>query len=682
MNIKNQILIRIKIVVGILLLFCVMIIWKVINIQFVDGHFWKNYADSLHILKRPIASERGTIFSEDGNILSASLPSYDIYIDFGAKQMRDNKGKLWKQKLDSLCMTFAQLFKDKTQVDYKAELAAGYKQKERFYLFKHNVNYQNVQKIKSLSFIQLAKNKYASGFIFEAKNKRVYPYGELGNRTIGFLRDSASWNLGLEKAYDSVLRGEEGYRLIKYLGGGSFAPIEGHHITANNGKDIITTLSTNIQEIAQTALKTKLKQQQAEWGTCIVMEVATGKIKAMVNLTSQKNDTDYVELINYAIKRYEPGSTFKLFSMLALLEDNLININDKVDLNRGQLEYGKGIVMYDSEKHDYKKTSVKNAFAMSSNVGVSRLVNYFYREHPERYLAHLRQIHFTTKTGFDLITEEASPNIPTPKTKYWSKVTSLPWISIGYGIEVTPLQTLNLYNAVANNGVMMKPYLVSQIMNQGLLVQEIQPSVVEKNICSPNTLEKLQFLLQYVVDSGTAKKVFRQSFYHVAGKTGTNLFYEKQRGYKDSTYMSSFVGYFPVENPRYSCIVVIKNKSKALNYYGASVAAPVFKNVADRLMAIENTQALQTDISEETKIEEDPSTYRNKQKSFPAYTFFSTNHNLLMPNLIGMNVIKALEVIEKLGLRIQLSGTGIVVQQTIPAGTKIQKGNLVTIILG
>jgi len=439
------------------------------------------------------------------------------------------------------------------------------------------VPFEQYRKLRTFPLVRQGRNK--SGFIAEVNNKRLNPFGLLANRTIGLARANAQ-NVGLERTYDTLLKGQSGKRLVRYIAGGTYVPVEGYEIEAENGKDIITTLDVNIQDIAENALLNELIANEADHGTCIVMEVTTGKIKAIANLGRQP-DGSYWEDLNYAIRATEPGSTFKLATLLTLLEDKQIRLTDYINIQDGW-KVGRRTV-YDSEKHENNNVTVKQAFEVSSNVGMAKMVYTHYADNPEKFVNHLRKLKFDQPTGIDLV-GETNPIVKNPKSRTWS-ATTLPWMAFGYEVLVSPLQTLTLYNAIANNGRMMKPYLVNAIQESGITVKTNQPQTVVENVCSQSTLRQLQECLEGVCIEGTAKDVFKGSFYKVAGKTGTALVANGSRGYADHIYQSSFAGYFPVDNPVYSCIVVVKNRPYAKKYYGAAVAGPVFKEVADKLMS-------------------------------------------------------------------------------------------------
>src|SRR6185437_5222624 len=586
MEIKRDILWRVYLCFLGIVALSLLVLGKVVYIQRVQGAYWKGLSDSLHQKFIELDAQRGTIYSADSSMLSTSIPWFNIYIDFGADGLREKNGKRFTSNVDSLSLCLASLFGDRPASTFKKELKKGYNTNDRYYLLESNVSFEKYRKLRTFPLVREGRNK--SGFIAEVISKRLNPFGLLANRTIGLARTNAQ-NVGLERTYDTLLKGETGRRLVRYIAGGTYIPVEGYEIESVNGKDIVTTLDVNMQDIAENALLKELTDNEAEHGTCIVMEVATGKIKAMANLGLQPDGT-YWEDLNYAIRATEPGSTFKLATMLSLLEDKKVTLDNKIDLEGGSWKIA-GRTVYDAEPHASKSFTVREAFELSSNVGMAKLAVAHYSSDPEQFIGHLRRLHLDHRTGVDLA-GEAGPVLITPKSRTWS-ATALPWMAFGYEILISPLQTLTLYNAVANNGRMMKPYLVSAAEESGNTVRDFEPVTLVDHICSESTLRQLKECLAGVCadPEGTAVNVFKNSFYKVAGKTGTALVANGSHGYAEHIYQSSFAGYFPADHPKYSCIVVIRNKPFAKTFYGAKVAAPVFKEVADRLMSADPDEA-------------------------------------------------------------------------------------------
>lgn len=711
MEVKRDILWRVYLCFIGIVLFGVVILFRAVYIQQVQGSYWLAQAKEQQQRFVEIDAERGTIYSEDGNMLSTSIPFFNIYIDFMADGLREKNGKRFKDNLDSLSISLADYFKDKTAAEYRQLLQQGYRKKDRYFLFKKNLSFQQYKVLRTMPMIRQGRDK--SGFIPEVKDKRLNPYGLLANRTIGLSREYIdsdgkirNTNVGLEKTYDSILKGESGKRLMQKVAVGVFVPVDGSEIEPQNGKDIITTLDVNIQDIAEQALLKVLTANECENGTALVMEVKTGKIKAIANL-GRRSDGSYWEDMNYAIRASEPGSTFKLATMLSLLEDKYIALNHRINLEGGVWTVN-GRTVYDSENHGYE-VSIKEAFEMSSNVAMAKLVTAHYSKKPLQYVEHLRKMRFHQYSGIDLL-GETSPIIKTPKSKTWS-ATSLPWMSFGYEVLVSPLQTLMLYNAIANDGKMMKPYLVNAVKENGLVVKENQPEVLEQAVCSEQTLKLLQECLKGVCNDphGTGFSLFKGAPYTVAGKTGTSLIANGNRGYADHIYQSSFAGYFPADNPQYSCIVVIKNKPFAPVYYGARIAGPVFKELADKLYALNADKDKKTppvsvpkkdssyylyagsaeDMQQVMKTLE--WRYRDSVGAYEWSRLYAVNYAPVlngqpvskksMPDVRGMGLKDALYLLENMQAKVIVRGRGKVKYQSVEPGAAFVKNQPVTIEL-
>ena len=694
METKKDILWRSYLIYIMMLVLGVCIFAKAFYIQNAEGAYWRSLSDSLHLEYREMDAERGTIYSEDGRILSSSIPFFDIYLDFGADGIQEKNGERLKQHLDSIAYNLALILGEKTEVEYKRELMDVFNRQDRYHLLTRNIDFNQYQSLRSIGFIK--KNKNKNGFIFIEKEKRMTPFGLLANRTIGLSREYVdstgnivTKSVGIEKTYDSLLKGVTGKRLVRRIAGGAFVPVEGSEIEPDNGKDIITTLDVNIQDIAEQALLKVMSENECTNGTCIVMEVSTGKIKAIANLGRQP-DGSYLEDMNYAITRSEPGSTFKLITMLSALNDQYINLSSHVNIEGGKWEYS-GRTVWDSERHHHTDVTYQQAFELSSNVGMAKLAVNYYGRNPSKFISHLEKLQLHKPTGIDLI-GESNPAIPRPGGKYWSNV-SLPWMGFGYSIAISPLQTLMIYNAVANNGKMMKPYLVNAVMKDGAKVKEFNPQVLNDSICSAKTLQQLKICLEGVVTSGTAKSILDLNF-PIAGKTGTAQVANGNKGYTEHIYQSSFAGYFPTDRPKYSCIVVIKNKPFAARYYGAQIAGPVFRTIANKLYTIDrdlyqyykhpmlidtNRNSTKGKLSDHKLIVQQ---FKN-QKSDTPLQFLSNNISSgIMPDLNGYGLKDALEILEDQSIQVIAYGKGKVTAQSIPAGTPLQKGQTVYLNLG
>ena len=678
----------------------VTIFGKAIYIQQAEGAYWRGMSDSLHQRIVELDAERGTIYSEDGNMLSTSIPQFDIYIDFMADGLREKRGKRFKESLDSLTYQLSNLFADRSAAEYKQLLQMGYREKDRYFLLKKKLSFKDYQQLKTFPLVRLGRNK--SGFIPDKKIIRLNPYKMLAYRTIGLLRDNNK--VGLEVTYNDQLTGTAGKRLVRFISGGASVPVDNFEVEPENGKDVITTLDVSIQDITENALMKMMIGNEAEHGCAIVMEVKTGKVKAIANLGKSK-DGSYFEDYNYAITPSEPGSTFKLATMLALLEDKKISLRSGINLEGGVWKIN-GQTVYDSEEHGLQNVTVKQAFEHSSNVGMAKLAWMHYNTNPNRFVDHLHRLRMDTLTGID-VRGEIKPVVYRPGNSQWSR-TALPWMAFGYNLLVTPLQTLSLYNAVANNGVMMKPYLVNEISQDGISYKKFEPVVVNDSICSASTLKSLKECLEGVMLEGTGVSL-QSHQYKIAGKTGTALVANGKRGYADKIYQSSFAGYFPADNPQYSIIVVIKNKPHALFFYGAAVAGPVFKEIADKIYALKVTRTnelqysnfnrndsvfynyagytkdikqvaaqLQMPVTETTGTSNYSRMYKQGTGSVVSTQNISSK---LMPSLAGMGLKDAVYLCENLGLKVTISGKGKVAGQSIVAGQGIRRGQLITIQL-
>ena len=698
MDVKKDILWRVYLGFILMAIAGSSILGKAIYIQRTQGTYLRGMSDSLHQRVVSLEAERGTIYSEDGSMLSTSIPQFDMYVDFMADGLREKGGKRFKENIDSLSICLSNLFRDKSSSEYKYLLQTAYRDKERYFLLKKKMSFQEYQQLKEFPLVRLGRNN--SGFIPDKKIIRLNPYKMLAYRTVGLLRDSNK--VGLELTYDEYLQGTAGKRLVRFIAGGASVPVDDYEVEAENGKDVITTLDVNMQDITENALMKMMVKNKAVHGCAMIMEVKTGKIKAIANLGRRKNNS-YFEDYNYAITPTEPGSTFKLATMLALLEDEKISLNTIIDLNGGKWEIF-GRTVYDTEDHGYKVT-VKEAFEQSSNVGMAKLAWMYYSSDPNRFLNHIRKLKLDTLTGIDL-KGEIKPSVYSPESKHWSN-TTLPWMAFGYNLTVSPLQMLTLYNAVANNGKMMRPFLVNEIREDGRTLQQFQPAVMIDSICSKQTLRQLQQCLEGVVLEGTAKEL-KSNYYSIAGKTGTALVANGNRAYADKIYQSTFAGYFPADNPQYTIIVTIRNKPHAKNFFGASVAGPVFKEISDKIYNLEVnrnhnvvvefkntdsswysyagytkdiqkvTEELEVGVTKATEKESYSRLYKQGRDTVLSSQVISMKK---MPVLSDMGLKDAVYLCENLGLKVTVKGRGKVVTQSIEAGKNITKGQVVNIQL-
>jgi len=693
---KKSILVRTYLVFVGLALFCMAILGKAIYIQLAEGALWQSVNTRDHIRFENVEADRGTIYSEDGQVLSTSVPEFDVYIDFMANGLRERNGWLFTTYADSLAIGLAKIFGDKTAAAYKKELYAGFKKKQSYVLFKRKISFKAHEQLQALPLVKLGRNK--SGFISVVRTKRLYPFRTLANRTIGIARDSNK--VGLERAYDGYLSGVTGKRLVRTVGGARI-PIEGSEEDPKNGADINTTINVNMQDVAQEALRSMMESNEALNGTCIVMEVKTGKIRAMANLGRMPNGT-YAENYNYALSATEPGSTWKLVTLLSVLEDNMANLSTMVNLEGGRWNVA-GETVFDSEIHNLYQATVLQAFEKSSNVGMAKLAYQSYYNQPSKFLTRIHALHLDSLTGVDL-PGESKPNIHKPGTQQWSN-TTLPWMGFGYNLTITPLATAMLYNAVANKGKMMRPYLVNAIIKDGVPIKTILPVVLNEKICSDATLQQLQTSLEGVVTRGTGSKL-QTPAYTIAGKTGTSLVADKGVTYLDKMYQSSFAGYMPANDPQYTIVVVIRNKAHAAKFYGADVAGPVFRQVSDQLFTycrrpqsspaqtgqksdsvnrsyIGKTSTLKKILLHTGINAADSGTKPQGIASLtigadaPSLKASSATNSRSMPALIGLGLKDAIDLCESRGLTVTINGKGKVHQQSITEGAFVSPGQTI-----
>lgn len=701
MEVKRDILWRVYLSYILVIGVCLAIFGKAVYIQQVQGAHWRSMSDSLHQHIDSLEAERGTIFSEDGQMLSTSIPQFDLFIDFRVEYLHEKSGVHFRSKIDSLSFYLAELFKDHSAEGYKQMLQQAYRDNEPYFELHKKTTYREFEQLRRFPLFK--EGRYKSGLIVNERNIRLNPYGILAFRTIGLDRESSK--VGLEKTYDSILKGRDGKQWVRTIAGGVRVPLNDDFIIEpETGKDIVSTIDVFIQEITENALMRMMEKNDAEHGCAIVMETQTGKIKAIANL-GKRSGGGFWEDYNYAITPTEPGSTFKLATLMALLEDGKVGLNDMVDLEGGVWKVA-GQTVYDSEQSGHRGVTVKQAFELSSNVGMAKLASVAYGARPSQFISELKKMKMDTLTGIDL-TGEVPSTIYKPGGRMWGP-TTLPWMAFGYNLQVSPLQTLTLYNAVANRGKMMRPYLVSSVKEEGILLKQVEPTTVSENICSKKTLQQLQSCLEGVCTEGTAKELFKNSLFPVAGKTGTALVANGNKGYADKIYQSSFAGYFPADNPQYTCIVVIKNKPHAPVFYGAAVAGPVFKEIAERLYStyvkrsgnnelktvkadsssvqytgskkdmIRVMAALKMNYKDSAMNEQWETVYGNPKNIVAAG---KTIHEKTMPTLKGMGLKDALYLCENMGLRLNVRGKGKVMAQSIEAGQPINKGQSVEVEL-
>lgn len=648
-----------------LFLFAILIVYKLIDIQIINGDLYREEAISRTVKKFDIPANRGNVYSADGSLLATSVTRFDIRMDLVTV-----KEKNFEKYVKGLSEELSKMFGKPTS-HYVNYLRRAKKNKNRYLLIARNLSYTDYLKVKNFPLFELGP--YKGGFIKIQRTVRERPFGKIAERTIGWdeFRIDANGKeypikVGLEGNFRNYLRGKNGEQVKQKIAKGQWKPIFGaKEIEPEDGKDIITTINTNIQDIAHHALLLQLEKFKAEHGTVVVMETRTGEIKAISNLQRTKSGK-YYERLNHAVgESHEPGSTFKLMSIMVALEDKVIDSGSVFDTEKGRWKIANSTVK-DSHYGGYGKISAARIIEVSSNVGIAKIIQNNYKKNPSKFIKGLQDMKIGSMLDIP-IKGEGKPYLPNPKIKdKWSRIT-LPWMSFGYGVSLTPLQTLTFYNAIANNGKMVKPMFVKEIRHQDKVLKTFETEVIKEKICSQNTINKVNVMLKNVVKRGTAKNIYNKN-YALAGKTGTCLV-DYGKG-KETQYIASFAGFFPAENPKYSCIVVIHKPDKEVGYYGNVVAAPVFQKIAQKLYTstpiINQFNGINT-------------TYNSLEKSFASYHTKSNINYKNIPNVKGMIGMDAISILENLGMKVQFKGSGKVVNQSIKAGDKIIKGK--TIIL-
>jgi cell division protein FtsI (penicillin-binding protein 3) len=706
MTIKKDILWRVAMVYIILLLFGLCIIARIVYLQFVEVGELTKKAVQLSVKDIEIEPNRGDILACDGRLLATAVPFYEIRIDLSKNTIpRD----MFLENLDSLALCLSKLFQNKPKNAYRLELAEARSTENRYYLLKRKIDFQQLKKLRTFPLFRLGKNK--GGLIVVQNSVRFLPHGDLAARTIGYLTKSEDGNIvGIEGSFDNALRGVKGVKLMQRITGNVWMPInDENEVEPIEGFDVVTTIDLNIQDVAEEALRKQLEKHEAHHGTAILMEVKTGEVKAIANLERDK-DGNYRELYNYGIaESTEPGSTFKLASLMAALEDGYVNLEDTVDTGNGTIKFYDKVIS-DSHEKGFGKISIQKVFELSSNVGVAKIINRYYKGHEEQFIKRIYSFGLNKKQNLD-IKGEGIPEIKYPGDKLWSGI-SLPMIAHGYEVRLTPLQILSFYNAVANNGKLIKPRFVKELRNHGQTIKTFEPDVMVPNICSMSTIRKVRKMLEGVVLRGTAMNL-RDSSLQIAGKTGTAQIAKKNKGYRQDakiSYQASFAGYFPADNPKYSCIVVVNAPSKDV-YYGNLVAGPVFKEIAqkvnatsfelhDEMIAGKNHLKVETPSVKsgswnevEESLDELGIPVEEKSDKIGNWVSASKNENEiaiynkkiiknLVPDVTGLGAKDALFLLENAGLRVVIKGYGKVTKQSISPGERAEKGSTVVISLG
>ena len=675
------------------LLIAVAVISKIIKVQQFD--------DLINTSSQPrfftVEAPRGNILSDDGSLLAISMPLYNVFLD-----MSVISDLLFERHIVEISDALADLFEDKTAEEYDQFLRLAKNSKKNKYVrLKLKVTHNELIVLKSLPIFKLGQNR--GGLIAEQRPNRETPFGLLAQRTVGVLRDVNP--VGIERAFNETLSGVDGRHLKRKIAQKVWVPqdSEGNYLP-KAGKDIVTTINIDMQDVAEKSLESTLIKENADWGCVVLMEVETGEVKVIANL--MKDSLDRVnEKYNYALAIHDaPGSTFKLASIIAGLEDGKFSVKDSVDLQRGRVKYYDR-VMRDSP-HDFSKVTIEKAFIISSNVGISKIINESYKSDPTEYIDRIYKMGLSTPLQLELPYPPAL-KMPVPNKGGWSGIT-LPWMSTGYEMALSPLHMLTFYNAVANKGKMMKPIFTTAILEDGKVIEHKKPLVVNPSICSGSTIEEIMPLLVGVVEEGTAQNI-RTDKYRIAGKTGTTVLnYAERKEEEAKKYQASFAGFFPADNPKYSCIVVISNPKNG-QVYGGKVAAPIFKELADKVYALDmdihNPIAVSESLKNLPKVKQgetdkakvvlsllnidckttDAPYMISQTKKSSIYLFVrkveEDLQNGRMPSLKGMNLQDAVYLLETYGFSVFTSGSGGVVKQSIKQGESIKKGSVIKLEL-
>lgn len=673
-------------------LFAFIILSQVFVIQQLKDVFSQNQPEFIKI-----EAPRGNIFSDDGSLLAISMPLYDVHIDFKTIQ-----ADTFQKYISALTNQLSTFFGDKTALEYELIFRDQQKKKAQYFLLKKNITYNEIKQLKSFALFN--KGQHQGGLICERKENREKPFKLLAKRTIGYEREDIK-PVGIEGAYNQTLKGKDGKKLVQRISKKDFLPINSSaNVLPRAGDDVISTINIDLQDVAEQALKNTLEKHKADFGCVAVMEVKTGAIKAIANLKRTKEGI-FKESYNYMIGEHvEPGSTFKLASVLAGLEDDVFKLSDSVDTENGKHQFYDR-TMVDSRKGGYGKITIGEAFVVSSNVGISKVINNAYAKQPEKFVDRLFKLQLNTPLDIEIPTPD-NPRIKTPKDPDWSG-TTLPWMSIGYEVSLTPLHILTFYNTIANNGKMLKPFFVEGIKRNGKFIEQNKIEIVNPSICAKSNIEKLIPLMIDVVENGTATNI-RSKQYKIAGKTGTSQlkYWERKEG-QEKSYQASFVGFFPAENPRYSCIVLVNNPTEH-GFYGGDVAAPVFKEIADKVFAsdLDLHQAFLSSknltipytkngangdaqyVLKELQVPYDAenanwiiASKKSNKVALKTRKIEQDLKNGFIPNLKGMGIQDVLFLLENSGLRVYFSGKGEIKSQSLKKGETFKKGTSIILEL-
>jgi cell division protein FtsI (penicillin-binding protein 3) len=699
---KDTIIARTGVIYGLIVLMAIAIFVRIIILQFFQAEKWSSMAEKVVYRREVVKAARGDILACDGRILASSIPYYTIYMDTRSSGMADTT---WSKGINGLCRGLSKYIGVQSPDGWKTELTRARKRGERYYTVKKHVSYETLKELKQLPIFRYGK--FRGGFVYQPENRRIMPNGLLARRTIGYITEDSTANIvGLEGSFNKVLSGKDGFYVQQRLTGGGWIDVDNpENIHTRHGKDIVTTIDIDLQDVAENALYRQLSAHNADHGCVVVMEVRTGNIKAIANL-EKGSDGVYSETYNYAVgESTEPGSTFKLMSLMAALEDGVVDLDDRVETGDGTVKYYDKVIR-DHDDKSLGNITVQEVFEKSSNVGSAKIIYENYKNNPRKFVDRLYSMKLNKSMNLQ-IKGEGKPLIRYPGDKLWSGI-SLAMMAHGYEIHMTPLQILTFYNAVANDGKMVKPRFVTEIRDGDRVLRTFGTEIITNSICSRSTIRKAHKMLEGVVENGTAMNL-KNNNYKIAGKTGTAQIAKAKSGYRSGgavSYQASFVGYFPADDPLYSCIVVVNAPSNSV-YYGNIVAGPVFKEISDKVYAnnfYRNVATLKPDDASDIAPDAGNGYYddinktlrgldiRAKRKNDGDWVRTRENGDTLrvvdlklkeglMPNVVGMGLRDAMFLIENSGMRVSYTGRGKVVRQSMQPGVKVIPGGTVSLEL-
>jgi cell division protein FtsI (penicillin-binding protein 3) len=700
MAVREEIVWRSAVVYFVIVFVAIALLVRILFLQYFQRGKWSAMSEKYVYKTAEMPANRGDILAYDGRLLASSVPYYSIYMDTRSTGMT---ASTWSNGINGLSEGLSRLVGIRSASGWKALITEARRMGDRYLLIQKKVDYATLKKLRELPIFR--EGQYKGGLVVQPENKRILPHSELAARTIGYLNlGDEGTTVGLEGSFNKDLAGKNGVVVKQRLTGGDWIPVdESESVEAKDGNDIVTTLDVDLQDVASSALENQLRKHNAHHGCAVLMEVATGDIRAIANL-EQSSDGNYYETYNYAIaESTEPGSTFKLPSLMAAIEDGVIDTGDVVDTGTGSVKFYNKVI-HDTREEGYGKLTVKQVFEKSSNVGTSKLIYEHYKDHPKDFVNRLYAMKLNQKLDLQ-IKGEGEPLIRYPGDKFWSGL-SLPMMSHGYEVQLTPLQILTFYNAVANDGKMMRPRFVTEILRNGAVVKSFGTNVIINSIASRSTIRKAKKMMEGVVEHGTATNL-KNANYKIAGKTGTAQIARDKYGYRQGprmSYQASFVGYFPAENPLYSCIVVVNAPSNGV-YYGNIVAGSVFKEISDKVYATTFFRDYKTEHEKGELIAapEAGNGYRTdinkvlggldvRYKRTSKEDWVATRESGdtirlvgvdlkkgLVPDVRGMSLRDAIYLLENSGLKVRYSGKGRVLRQSPEHGARVYEGSVVSL---